>query len=165
MQFWKLSRWCRVFHKFIYGFDNVLRTSRILCLIWLLNIIQMMFDFKYSVVQVLWRKFWSIVNFFFLLVCFIIHKVHLAIFHSLFWFLVWSFPFRISFAVFFSVLNFLYFFENVNVFRKSSSISFKTKSSVFPPVTCWRVAVFCIFHKKEKSLKLQRTQAYLKESY
>ena len=31
------------------------------------------------------------------------------------------------------------------IVRKSSKI-FKTRFSVFPPVTCWRVVVFCIFH-------------------
>ena len=35
--------------------------------------------------------------------------------------------------------------------RKSSSIFFKTRFSVLPPVTCWRVVVFCVFNKERKA--------------
>ena len=51
------------------------------------------------------------------------------------------------------------------IFRKYLSILFKTRFGVSLPVTGWRVVVFIfafIIKKKEKSLWLGRTRAYIK---
>ena len=43
-----------------------------------------------------------------------------------------------------------------------ADITFKTRFSVFPLVTCWRVVVFCVFNKKRKVFVVEENSGLLK---